>query len=362
MALKIIRGRTLPIGVDLGTGSVKMAQLRTEQDKVELMAAGTVALPKRHKEDMAPRLDTMAKGIRQVLHTNDFKGRECILSLPAEATFVQHVRLPKLPAEETAKALQMELQGKLPYPVESAVIRHIAAGEVFGDGEPKQEVICIAAARRTLDAYLAMAGKAKLDVIGVNVEACAVVECFSRLFRRAADAGRTILFLDIGAASTQIVLSHGERIVFARNLLQGGRQLDQAVADGMRISLDQAHALRVDLLKGKHEGGQDEEVYRLLEQPINALADELTQCLRYYESVFRNQSVERSIFVGGQAYDKRLCQSIAQRLNLPAQIGDPLVRVERVQGAGLSTGLDRREPQPDWAVAIGLSLGALRAA
>ncbi|MCK4602323.1 MAG: hypothetical protein KAU28_07640, partial [Phycisphaerae bacterium] len=71
---------------------------------------------------------------------------------------------------------------------------------------------------------------------------------------------------------------------------------------------------------------------------------------------------ERAIFVGGQALDKRLCQSIAKRLNLPAQIGDPLLRIKRIDGAGLEFGLDRREPQPHWSVAVGLSLGATRAA
>jgi Tfp pilus assembly PilM family ATPase len=75
--------------------------------------------------------------------------------------------------------------------------------------------------------------------------------------------------------------------------------------------------------------------------------------VRYYESVFRNQGIERSIFVGGQAYDRRLCQMIARKLNLPAQIGDPLVRISRSEAATL-TGDD---PQPNWAVAIGLSLG-----
>ena len=88
----------------------------------------------------------------------------------------------------------------------------------------------------------------------------------------------------------------------------------------------------------------------------------MTQCLRYYESVFRSQSVDRAIFVGGQAYDKRLCQAIAQRLNMPSQIGDPLVRMRRTDGAGVDPKLDWRNPQPAWAVAVGLSLGPTVAA
>jgi hypothetical protein len=49
---------------------------------------------------------------------------------------------------------------------------------------------------------------------------------------------------------------------------------------------------------------------------------------------------------------------IARKLNLPAQIGDPLVRVSRAEGSNLTT----TDPLPNWAVAVGLSLGGEQAA
>jgi type IV pilus assembly protein PilM len=358
MGIKFVKGRLLPIGLDLGTNMLKMAQLRLADEAIGLIAAGAAEIPRTLRKDAPARMEFMSKAIRNILKTNAFKGRQCILSLPAESTFVQPVRIPKLPAEEIPKALRFELQGKLPFPIAEAIIRHVVAGDIFGDGDAKQEVIVFATSKTLLDQHLEMAARAKLDVIGVNVESCAVVECFSRLFRRAADAARPILFLDIGEATTQVVLSHGDQVVFARNLLIGGEQFDQAVSEGLGIPLEQARSMRRDLSRGTPETGAEEELYHHLDRPLSAMADELTQCLRYYESVFRNQSVERAIFVGGQAYDKRLCQSLAQRLNLPAQVGDPLVRMNRIAGAGLQHGLDRREPQPNWAVAVGLSLGA----
>jgi Tfp pilus assembly PilM family ATPase len=133
------------------------------------------------------------------------------------------------------------------------------------------------------------------------------------------------------------------------------------VAEAMGVPPEQAHAIRSDLRADPTNSAADE-VYRLLDGPVNCLAGELTHCLRYYESVFPNRSIETAIFLGGGACDKRLCQSVAQRLNLPAQIGDPLLRIERAEGAGLEIGLDRRDAQPAWAVAIGLSLGAATAA
>jgi len=67
--------------------------------------------------------------------------------------------------------------------------------------------------------------------------------------------------------------------------------------------------------------------------------------------------VDRLIFVGGEARHRALCQHIARELGLAAQLGDPLVRMGRNSDIGIESGIDRRQPQPGWSVAIGLSLG-----
>jgi type IV pilus assembly protein PilM len=362
MALEIVKRKALPIGMDLGSSRAKLVQLRVAANEVELLAAGAVDIPFDGEKSMEERLEVYSAAIRAIIRSKPFKTRQCVLSLPAQDTFVQHIRVPRLPPEETKGALRTELQSKLPYPVDDAVIREIIAGDVHSDGDPRREVIIIAASRATVEAYVGMARQAKLDVVGVNVEACAIVECFARLFRRATDAARTILYADLGASTTQVVLSHGNHIVFARNLSIGGRELDRAVADGLSVPIEQAKTMRHNLQEIADQQKAQDELYHLLDGPLDALGDELRQCLHYYESVFRNQAIERAIFIGGQAHDKRLCQALAQRLNLPTQVGDPLLRIKRPHGVGMEVGPDQRGPQPDWAVAVGLCLGAEKAA
>jgi len=362
MALKIVKGKNLPIGIDLGSSAVKLAQLRLLEDNYELLAAATEEIPPECRTDQDQRLAFIGDAIRRMLKPKTFVGKQCILSLPAEATMVQHVKMPRLKSDQIADALRFELEGKLPYSVDDAVIRHIVAGDIPGDSEGKQEMIAFTVPRRTVDAYLAMSRRARLDVIGVNVESCAIVECFGRLFRRASDAERTILFIDMGAQSTQVVFSHGNHIVFARDLDMGGQQFDRAIAEGLRVPIEDVHSIRIGLLAAGDNPADITQIHHHLTEPVDALAAELSKCIRYYESVFRGRPVERAIFLGGQAYDKELCQALARRLNLPAQIGDPLLRIKRPAGTDPDQSMDHREPQPDWAVAVGLSVGAETAA
>lgn len=357
MPIKMTNSKIMPIGVDLGSTAVKMIQLRYQDQNMEMIAAGIEPIPFKTGVRFADRIASYSQAIRTILGNDDFKSRQAVLSIPAEATFVQHLRIPKVTPDQLAATLTTELNGKIPYSVENAVIRHIDVGQVFDDGEPQQEIIAVAVERPLIDSVLSSARKAKLDVIGIEIESCAIVECFSRFFRRTADQARTVLYVDIGAASTQVVFSKGNHLIFARNLQIGNRDFDLAIAEGLKITPEQAQIMRNDLSRGECSDSAENELFHLLTQPLGQMSQKLIQCLQYHDSTFPNQSVERVIFLGGGAHDKRLCQALAQKLDLPAQIGDPLMRVKRLQGAGLAAGLDRRETQPDWAVAVGLSLG-----
>jgi Tfp pilus assembly PilM family ATPase len=102
---------------------------------------------------------------------------------------------------------------------------------------------------------------------------------------------------------------------------------------------------------------QARQVEQACRETLGRLIEELDLCRRYYEATFQNRPVDRLIFVGGESRHRWLCQQIARELGLAAQLGDPLVRMSKGSDVGIESGIDRRQPQPAWAVAIGLSLG-----
>jgi type IV pilus assembly protein PilM len=259
------------------------------------------------------------------------------------------------PPSEVENMVRGELEGKLPYPIERAVIRSLPAGTVYADGGEMQERIVIAVARDDLDAYLGMAHKAGLEVVGVDVQACAVVECFQHLLRRESDEDKLTLFVDIGSSSTQVVIARGKKLVFARSLALGGLTLDRELQSAVKIPLEQARQARRRMAEGQAQPGAEDELFRLLDPKLAEIADEIARCLVYYERSFNVNAVDKAVFLGGEANNSRLCQCIARRLNLPATIGDPMAGLRLPQGL---EGFEAGKPQPSWAVAIGLSLGA----
>jgi type IV pilus assembly protein PilM len=445
----IVAANANPIGVDFGSDCLRMVQLQIADGEPRIIAAASADVPAHVRNDPAARASFFAETARDLLVQGKFKGRQAILALPAAQMYIQHLRIPKMDEEAMKKALPWEARGKIPIDPSHALLRHTVAGEIYQDSEPKDEVILMAAARDTVNSLLAAAAKAKLDVLGMNVEPMAIVDCFNHVYRRKADQTSINLFVDIGFKSSRAIIAEGSRILFARSIPIGGEHLNRAVAQALGIGAEEAKLLRVKLCqaqpsldenrarqeingvqttesaasaaaaataaaapaaaapaategfallnasmaaaekaqasgavgvidrrgsatlhapatprapKGKLPADPAEQtvlVEEAIHEPLVRLIEELGLCRRYYEATFQNKPVEKLIFVGGEAKQRRLCQHIARDMSLAAQVGDPLVRMGRISEIGIETGIDRRQPQPGWVTAIGLSLGPI---
>jgi type IV pilus assembly protein PilM len=241
-----------PIGVDFGSDCLRMVQVQrgTGSDggsEFKLVAAASADVPAHVRHDPGARLNFFIESTRDLLTQANFRGRQCVLGLPAASMFIQHLRMPKLDAEAMKKALPWELRGKLPIDPSHAQLRHIVAGDVFEGQESKSEVIVIAAAREMINQLLAAAAKAKLDIVGMNVEPKAIVDCFSQLYRRKSDDGLVNCYVDVGCVSTRAVVARGTEILFARTIPVGGDHFSRATANALKIKLDEAKMLRVKL-------------------------------------------------------------------------------------------------------------------
>jgi type IV pilus assembly protein PilM len=418
-----------PIGVDFGTDGLRMAQVEAADGEYRLVAAASAEVPAQIRQDPTARLNFFTETVRDRLASGNFRGKRAILSLPAASCFIQHLRMPRLEEEELKKALPWEARGKLPIDPTHALLRHIVAGEVYQDSEQKNEVILMAAARELVNQLLGAAAKAKLDVVGMNVEPKALVDCFTNIYRRKSDADQTTCYVDIGCSGTRAVIARGPQILFARAIQVGGDHFNRAVASALKMSLEDAKVLRIKVcslgapapvaagtvapeaqqrhaapqqidqafpLLGAgmmkagatataaspavarahapaHAPAQQQVVYadpvsaELMEkarqvehacrEALSKLTEELDLCRRYHESTFSTRPIDRLVFVGGEARHRNLCQQIARQMSLAAQVGDPMVRMGRTSDVGVESGIDRRQPQPSWAVAIGLSMG-----
>lgn len=441
----LFRPAALPIGIDFGTETLRLAQVSCGTGgEYRVVAAASLDVPTTARNDPQQRLQFFVASLKDLLASGGFRGRRAVLGLPSSALSMVHLRLPRMEEKALCKAVPFEARGKLPYDPSHAVIRYLVAGEVYHGQDPKIETIVMASPRAAVEALLNAAGKAKLDVVGMNTEPLAMLDCMLRLSRRKEDHETTVLYVDIGAGGSRAVIARGTKVLFARGIGIGGDHFTRAVAQKAGCSFEEARLLRLRTAEtaqtlagggvsalaseaaatassvagptdGRVEASTDHSfallgaamarsrgegplnaagasavgvqasasvraspstasgsqpadsagnptlsvVEQAVREPLERLVEELDLCRRYHEATFPSLPVDKLMFIGGEAKQKGLCAHIARELGLAASVGDPVARMAKDFEFPPESGIDRRGPQPDWTVAIGLSMGSV---
>ena len=400
--LGFLRQKVYPIGVDLGSSSVKLVQLSGAGKGLGLIAAAQAEVPHEIRGNPSALQEWYVETVRELLSSKPFKETRVITCLPARELLVQHLRLAKMDEEQLEKTIPWEAQGKVPFDIHRARLRHIIAGEVYEGSETKMEVILLAASHSVVEQHLSFIGRIKVQIDSINVEPCALVNCFAHLLDKQTESSGGVMFIDLGHSCTKVVITHGLDIVFCRTIGIAAEHMIRSICDVKGESYEQAIISQQNLVaedlanamklsaqsqvapsksaieaatlsmqaEGLEDGAvggmatltesqEDLDVSTVIAPTLRSLCEELRSCVRYHDLMFDGHQVEKVIFVGGQAKHTVLCQQVARGLGLPAHLGDPVARVAPETRTGKHSDLESSGRHCEWAVAFGLSLGGV---
>ena len=335
-----------PIGVDIGTQSIKLVQFDADRSNMREMSRWDIPAGAAASEN---RAENIVEALRQAREGRNFRGREAVLCLSSGDIFVQNIRVPQAIGNEFQQIVHNEAASRIPFEHTEAEIRYIEADNVRQGEAIRKEVILLACQRATVSQMIEISEQAGLLPMAIDVEPAAILRCYQKQFRRDADKNNCMMFVNVGAATTAVVIARGSNAMFVKYIDVGGRNFDSAVAKNLDMKLSDAASLR------RHNGDRraeqrDPEIARSVAESmrpiLERLASELSMCIRYYSVTFRGQPLSRLVLGGGEAADS-LAQWLANRLGINCEVGNPL---RSFQNGPLPGRLGQ------WDVATGLAL------
>lgn len=244
---------TLPIAIDFGAGALKILQVHPAgaDEPPTFVGAACLPTPDELISNPAERLAFQLEALPKLMRSADFKGKRAVCAIPAALAFCKHMQFQVEAGVQVSQLVRAAVPAQIGCDPNALVFRHVEVGPIARTN--KTEVICLAAGRELVDRLMRAVKECKLDPVGMHVEYSAVLRCFDSITRREDDKNTTSLYLDIGAGSTKIIISHGTSMVFARAIELGGRHLDAAVAKQLGVALADArkHRLAMADLRGK---------------------------------------------------------------------------------------------------------------
>jgi type IV pilus assembly protein PilM len=338
-------GKNVFVGLDVGTSSVKIAEITVTEGKAVLTNYAWMPienLSKKFGYDTDFFDNALPKYIKRMIAEARLKGKNAYVSIPAFGGLITLIDFPDMPKQDIAQAIKYEANKYIPIALEEVVISWDIIGEKSGanGSDKKIQVLLVAASKSKVIKYESL-----VKNIGMKLKSIEI-EVFSMVNSLVGNDQGTFIVLDMGSKACNIVLVSRGIIVGNRNLDLGGNDLTRTIATGMGIDEGRAESLKIS---DRNFFSKDSSIaFPALEMIIGEIA-------RLVETSIRNQrinKVDTIILSGGSAKLTGLTEYLSDTFSVKTIIGNPLGRV------GYDKGLQPlvEKIQTQFSVCIGLAL------
>jgi type IV pilus assembly protein PilM len=348
-------GSAAAIGLDIGASAVRVAQVGGGRGGASLLSFAQVALPHGAVVD-GEIVDAgpVSEAIAQLWKRAKLRGKKAILGVSNQRVVVRQVDLPYLEDKEFRASLRFQAADYIPMSVEDAQLDFIVIDDYTTENQDHMmRVLLIAAATDMVDSFVTAARDGGVTADGIDLTPFAIARAVSPSARGESGVGGSEAVVDVGAATTNILIHHNGEPRFVRILLVGGDDASTALSEEMSVSFEEAEAMKLDLSRGVGpEAGRN-----LLSRQVGNLVDEIRGSLDYYLSQEDSEPVSSIVLTGGGSLTAGLTQRLEQTLKTQVQVGAPLSQLNTSR-SGLTPD-QVAQVEPVAAAAVGLALGAL---
>jgi Tfp pilus assembly PilM family ATPase len=291
------------VGIDLGNRKVKIVVATAGLRGAQVMHVWEQEVER--KDDV---LDATIDTALRMIKERGLGHLPTGVALPGDAGSYRVLSFPFDDARQIAQAINFELDGQFPVPIEQLVTDHLTIKR--GDGRGRALVVAVK--RAVIERVVARLQLANIDLRLVTTGALAVAQALASTPVPAAPAGSdpalqpVTLAVDFGHKSTELVAVGSTGPIAARSMRRGGRQLVRELQRTWKLD-EQAAELALE-----RDGSVDDPMVRRALQPFLREIEATRQWLR----AELNCLVVELRLCGGIAGLRGLGQWLAQELGL----------------------------------------------
>lgn len=317
---KLFKLQKKHVGIDIGTGGLKLVELEGPADKPRLKVLASAPLPQGiHREGQIVDAQALSDRIRELVAKSGISTTYCVSCMEGQHVFNRFINMPVLSREEVLEAIKWDAEKYMPYAPEDCYLDAVIFDIPSGSQEMK--VLLVAAGREVVDAHATVLQQAGLQPLAIDFGALALGRALLGL-----DTQRNSVVLDIGAGSTKMSLFRGTAIAFSRTIPFGGNRITRLLQDELGLSWEEAENYKVrqtDLLAGRGgEVAEVENVRNLLRLVVADVKREISRSLEYYHMQNREEAQSQLVFTGGGSLLPGLKEMLLVDLDLQPGVAD----------------------------------------
>ena len=216
-------------------------------------------------------------------------------------------------------AIRFRAEEVLPIPLDEAVLDYVVLDdETREDGTPVRRILLVVAYREVVDRYLEACRAAGLEVVGIDLEAFALLRSLAAPTDEPMGDGALVV-VAVGFDRTTIAVSTGRHCEFTRVLDWGGWSLNAAIARELDMAPSEVEAIKRQLsLPSRSRSrastpGRSAKAQEAMQRALSAFARELVSSLHFYQAQPGALGIGEIVITGGTAHMQGLPRPSAGR-------------------------------------------------
>ncbi|MDE2213048.1 MAG: type IV pilus assembly protein PilM [Patescibacteria group bacterium] len=353
------------IGVDIGSSSIKVVQLRRERGRAILETYGAIALGPYTGVEVgrATQLpaDKISEALKEVIKEANVTTVDAGIAIPYASSLVSVVRLPASLEDRLAQTMPLEARKYIPVPINEVQLDWIlvGGGKESGNVQDKLEVMLVAIHNDTIAKYRQIALDSALSASFFEIEVFSAV-------RASLDHGiAPVAVVDFGAATTKFYVVERGIVRESHIINQGSQELTLNASRALNITVAQAEERkrkmgldRASAPAGVIPGSATmtaSDAEHSFELSLAPILSEISRTQASFEARM-GESISTIVFTGGGSTLKGFREFSQSKLQAEVRLADPFGKTE---APAFLEGI-LKEAGPEFSVAVGLALRRLQ--
>lgn len=334
------------IGIDIGTGSIKLAEIAWQNNQPVLKNFGIAEMPDKAVEDgRIVNSQQLTHALSQLLSTTRTASKNVVVAVGGRVMFARELIFPKMTVQELGEAIKWDVGKYIPYAPGSYYYDFAIVGE--GNTDTEIKVLLVASPLENVTNIINVIKNVGLTPVAVDVEPLALYRVFNDVERA--------MVIDIGALLSQVTIFQNGSPAVIRNIPIGGQNFTKAIMEGLNIEFNEAEKIKINetILSQNKIVAKYSNIQQQMESLINEFARDINRTAEYYQQQNKNVNINKIFITGGGAKLNNILQSLSSKLDMPAVLHDPLTKLK------IPTNFDKTHLQkvaPQLGTAIGLAL------
>lgn len=333
----LLKPRVEALGLEIGSANLKLVELAGNPPTLRGLAIRPTP-PGVIQEGSVVDPGLLANELREMLSELRTRKRYVVTAASNLAVITRTLQVPKMPLKQLEEAVRWEAERYIPFPIDEVVLDYapLDTPESVADGD-QMDVVVGAARQETVASLVEALKTAGLEPLIIDVKPFAGLRTLDSRLRQA-DREPITLFLEIGAESSALVLTRGERLLLNRVINLSGKDFTAAISKAFNLDPSAAEDAKKnyglatiptedeDLLldfDAERERFNPARMYDAIRPVLVELTTELRRSLEFFRVQVGDLGVDQGFVAGGGSKLRSLVPLLADTLGIPLELADP---------------------------------------